>query len=210
MVQCVRHRGQAWGKDPQDPQESWVGIVARPLTQWTRAWEVGAVHPWGKLASQTPQNSELWHQWDALFQYGRSRVIEKTLSTVSVSYRAHTCTHARETIHIHTPHDMYVRTKHQQRKHKVIVISLCFLLYPFESFSSFFVCVNVCISMSKKFRELLKNCPYQVTHPMLLFHHYAKQLGSSTYTEEQLTWIKVFRTSGSWQFDSVASGPGAG
>lgn len=45
--------------------------------------------------------------------------------------------------------------------------------------------------MSKKFRELLKNCPYQVTHPMLLFHHYAKQLGSSTYTEEQLTWIKV-------------------
>lgn len=138
----------------------------------------------------------------------------ETLSTVSVSNEHTQCTHAHVTRHIHTPHDIYIRTQHQQRKHKVIVISLCFLLYPFESFSSLIFCVcvcgNICISMSKELRELLKNCPYQVTYPRLLFHDYSEQLRSSTSTEEQLTWIKVFRTSGSWQFDSVISGPGAG
>lgn len=135
-------------------------------------------------------------------------MIEKTSSTVSVSNEHTQCTRAHVTRHIHTPHDI---EPHQQRKHKVIVISLCFFYIHLSHFLPYFcfvcVCGNVCISMSK---ELLKNCPYQVTYPRLLFHDYSKQLRSLTSTEEQLTWIKVFITSGSWQFDSVVSGPGAG
>lgn len=173
---------------------------------------MGAVHPCDKLAGQTTQNSELWAQWDALFQYGRYRVIGNIVSTSS-GFSEHThILHTHVTIHIHILHDIHIQNQTPMKKTQCNgdLIMFCFIFICVIFFLNFFLWKRLYFHSVRTSENFWKIVLIRLYIPCYFFHHYAKQLRSSADTETagldqcfQSFWFTAVRFHRLWAWGST-------